>query len=278
MLGLVLGLAIAAIIAELSHGQTPAPRPTGRQTASDTTIWAVGDAGPAGDDAIARLIARSGAGNVLFLGDVYHQGNQQAFARYARTYGRLAAITSATVGDQDVRDIADGYQAYWHIVLEGPPAPWYALSVGTWQVLSLDSEAAHTPGSSQLSWLSTQLARPGTCRLAFWHRPRFSADAQHGDQTDIAPIWNLLRSHAAIVVAAHARNMQRFKPIDGITEFISGAGGAPLTSSRPDARLAYADAHAYGALRLTLHDDSADYAFVATDGTTLDHGTIPCRP
>ena len=71
--------------------------------------------------------------------------------------------------------------------------------------------------------------------------------------------------------------MQRFKPIDGITEFVSGAGGAGLYALRADDRVAFADGREYGALRLVLTPGAADYAFVAADGRVLDHGTIRCR-
>ena len=55
-----------------------------------------------------------------------------------------------------------------------------------WELLSLNSEAPHGPGSAQLAWLAAATARPGTCRIAIWHRPRFST-GWHGDQADMAP-------------------------------------------------------------------------------------------
>jgi hypothetical protein len=39
---------------------------------------------------------------------------------------------------------------------------------------------------------------------------------------------NTLSGHAAIAVNGHEHNMQRLRPINGITELISGAGGKSL--------------------------------------------------
>jgi len=94
----------------------------------------------------------------------------------------------------------------------------------------------------------------------------------------MAPLWNTLRGHAAIVLGGHDHDMQRFKPIDGITEFVSGAGGHELYTVHDDPRLAFANDDTYGALRLRLRRGAAAYAFIATDGRILDSGTVRCRP
>lgn len=44
----------------------------------------------------------------------------------------------------------------------------------------------------QLRWLESRLKRPGTCRLAFWHTPRFSA-GRHGDDSSLNPFWRAFR-------------------------------------------------------------------------------------
>jgi hypothetical protein len=156
------------------------------------------------------------------------------------------------------------------------PPDWYAFRAGGWTLLALDSEAAHHAGSAQHHWLQRQLLAPGSCRIAFWHRPRFSA-GRHGDAADMAPIWNALRGRAAIVIAGHDHDMQRFKPIDGITQFVSGAGGAELYPLHRDVRLSFGDDRSYGALRLRLRPGIAAHAFVAADGRVLDRGIVRCR-
>jgi acid phosphatase type 7 len=136
----------------------------------------------------------------------------------------------------------------------------------------------HDEGSAQLRWLRAQLRRPGTCRLAFWHRPRFSAGDVHGDQADIDPLWRSLRGRARLVVNGHEHDLQRLRPIDGITELVAGAGGHGLYPlHRQDPRLAFGDDSSYAALRLKLSPGSAAYAFIDATGRALDSGRVRCR-
>ena len=249
----------------------PAPVPSLRQARA--VIWAVGD-GADGSATGRAVAARIGAGRVdrlLYLGDVYPSGTRADFDRnYVSTYGPLAAKTAPTPGNHDWPNSATGYDPYWRRALQRRPAAWYAFDAAGWKLLSLNSEAPHHRGSPQERWLRTQVRAPGTCRIAFWHRPRYSAGTVHGDQADMAPLWDDLRGRAAIALAGHEHDMQRFKPIDGITEFVSGAGGAGLYALRDDDRVAFADDREYGALRLVLTPGAAD-------GRVLDHGTIRCR-
>jgi hypothetical protein len=127
-------------------------------------------------------------------------------------------------------------------------------------------------------WLRKRVARPGTCRLAFWHRPRFNA-GEHGDARDVAPLWDALRGRAKLVINGHDHNMQRFDPIDGITQYVSGAGGHSLyrlADSPP--RLAFGASQTYGALRIELRPGRARLAFVSVDGRILDLNVVRCSP
>ena len=95
----------------------------------------------------------------------------------------------------------------------------------------------------------------------------------------MAPIWDALRGKAAIVVTGHEHSMQRLRPIDGITSFVSGAGGHGLHDlRRDDPRLAFGDDRTYGALRLRLRRGEARYAYVSSAGRVLDSGALRCRP
>jgi hypothetical protein len=247
-------------------------------------LWAVGDGADGGEDAkaVAARIAAGRVDRLLYLGDVYGAGVLHADGdakdfrdRYASVYGRLAARTSPTPGNHEWPQRAEGYLAYWSVRSRPMPA-YYVFQTAGWQLLSLNSEAPHGRGSPQLRWLARKLRRPGTCRLAFWHRPRFSAGL-HGDQRDIAPLWDALRGHAAIVVNGHDHDMQRLRPVGGITELVSGAGGHSHYALKADRRLAFGDDDRYGALRLTLTPGRADLAFVATDGRVLDRRRVACK-
>jgi hypothetical protein len=285
--GSVVAIVAIVAVAPAWYFFAPAPPGTGgfpfvRSVPGDTaTLWAVGD-GDAGraSRALVDRIAADRPDRLLYLGDVYERGTADDFREnYAPSWGRLAAITAPTPGNHEWPRHRDGYDPYWARALRRPrAAAWYRFQAGGWTILSISSETQRDADSDQLTWLRAQLRRPGTCRLAFWHRPRFSAGTHHGDEEKMAPAWDALRNHAAIVVAGHDHTMQRLHPIDGITSFVSGAGGRSRYEVRDDPRVAFADTRHDGALRLRLRRGSASYAFVTTAGRVLDRGTVRCRP
>ena len=94
----------------------------------------------------------------------------------------------------------------------------------------------------QLAWLRGRAAGGGDCRLVFWHRPRFNAGRAPRPGAEGRPLWDAIEGRAAIVLHGHDHDMQRFKPVKGTTEYVSGAGGKshyPVDASDP--RLAFSD-------------------------------------
>jgi hypothetical protein len=289
----VFALAIAAYVYRPWASAPPIREPTGSYgpagPAGRALVWAVGDGadGSARAQRVVTRMRRQRFDRVLYLGDVYGAGilsylRGDGSARdyrknYAPVYGEFARKTAPTPGNHEWPQRGDGYEPYWAGVFGEPPPAYYDVRIAGWQIISLNSEAPHGAGSAQVRWLRTRVSAPGTCRLAFWHRPRYSA-GKHGDQADVAPLWNALRGHATIVLSGHDHNMQRFKPVDGITQFVAGAGGHDLYRfERRDPRLAFGDARAYGALRVELRPGRARLAFVSSGGRILDVSVVRCR-
>ena len=248
---------------------------------SRAVLWAVGDGADGGEDAkaLARRISAGPIDRLLYLGDVYENGTRADFEKnYDPVYGHLARITAPTPGNHDWPNHAEGYDPYWEAIRGRAPPPFYAFRVAGWKLLSLNSETALERDGAQVQWLRRELRGGGTCRLAFWHRARYSA-GEHGDADETAPLWDELRGRAAIVVSGHDHDMQRLEPRDGITAFVSGAGGrSHYAIDRSDPRLAFANDTDWGALRLELEPGLARFAFVTTEGRTLDSGEVGCDP
>jgi hypothetical protein len=228
---------------------------------------------------VARLVQRARPDAFLYLGDVYPEGDADAFAHaYAPTYGRNARITAPTPGNHDAADQRTGYRPYWTKVHGARTPDYYAFRAGGWQLISLDSELSRAGRRRQLRWLRRRLTRPGDCRLAFWHRPRFSAGTVHGDNPDMASLWRALRGHARLVLNGHEHNMQRFRSRGGLVELVDGAGGHSLYGLRRHRRgLAFANRDTFGAIRLVLRPGAARIAFVDIGGRVLDRSGVRCR-
>ncbi len=285
---LTLGCLSAILIAGCSGDEPdPEPAPAAPFVTSGgpgpVTVWAVGDAGHLGERErpVARLISAADPDRLLYLGDVYETGTAEEFQAYDSLYGRLARLTAPTPGNHEWPNHTEGYDPYWARRKGRTPPPYYSFTVAGWEMISLNSQISGDEGSDQLDWLRSQVAQPGTCRLAFWHRPRYSAGTSegHGDQPDLDPLWQALGHRAALIVNGHEHHMERMKRRDGIVELISGAGGHgnryPLDEADP--RLAFADAGHDGALRMRLRPGQAKLDFVATGGRVLDSSVVRCR-
>ena len=257
--------------------------------ASASTVWAVGDGAAAGptDDAVGAMIGGQPLDAFLYLGDVYDNGTAAEFSSYYDpAYGAYKSESYPTPGNHEWGNRATGYDAYWGTQFSSPH--YYSFDVGGWHLISLNSEESSAEGSPQLSWLRNDLAlHPGSCTLAYWHRPRYAATSRIdstfaiGDDGRTAKLFDALAGHASISLAGHAHNYQRLQPINGITPFVVGTGGEGdehHTFETPaDPRLAASNDTDFGALRLELTPGAADYSMVKLDGGTIDSGSIACQ-
>ncbi|MGB2711134.1 MAG: metallophosphoesterase [Conexibacter sp.] len=268
---LILGTAIVAVVVTGT---------TGGGADRSATLWAVGDGATGSPRArrVARLIERGDPSRFLYLGDVYEQGTAEEFrSAYETVYGPLREVTLPTPGNHEWANRTDGYYPYWARTFGARPLDHYSVRVADWQLLSLNSEEPHEAGSRQVEWLERQVRGGGDCRIAFWHRPRFSAGA-HGDQPDVEPLWQALVGRAVLVLSGHDHDMQELRVRDGIRVLIAGAGGNvryPVDANDP--RLAWGNDTTDGALRVRLQPGLARYDFVAVDGTILRSGAVRCR-
>lgn len=248
-----------------------------------TRVWAVGDGGVEGpaDDALASRVAREGLDRLLYLGDVYETGTAREYAtNYATSWGRFKRITRPTPGNHEWDNRKEGYDPYW-----GSRAPrnggghYYSFNLDGWHFVSLNSHEDSGPDSPQAAWLARDLkSYPGTCTIAFDHRPRYSAGG-HGDAADLEPLYSRLSGSSVALLSGHEHNYQRLRPQRGITQFIVGSGGRELSElDISDPRLTAFDYRSHGALELVIRRGRADYRFVRTDGSRRDAGSLPCRP
>jgi hypothetical protein len=266
----VLAVLLAAVLAGCGGESSPDP----------VLVWAVGDGAAPGDvpRLLAARMAQDAPADVIYLGDVYETGTAKEFAaNMAGVYRGLVKEMWPTPGNHDWPNHEVGYDPFWRAQLGYPLPEYYERSAGGWKILSLNSEDAKNP--AQLKWLKQHAAAGGgNCRIAFWHRPALDAGLHRPDEPIVYGLWSAVRGRAAIVLSGHDHNMQRFKPLDGTVQYVSGAGGkGRYNVDESDHRLAWSNDQLTGALRIELQPGRADLSFVSEDGTVLDHTTVRCH-
>ena len=245
-------------------------------------VWAVGDAADPGPDgeAVAATVKAEPFDKLLYVGDVYETGTLREFEEhYDPLYGDVADRTAPIMGNHEYRRRRRGYDVYWRRKIGRVPRRWYAFTVGGWEFLALSTLGGDQfAGSRQLAWLRRHLADgpATTCRIAFWHRPRYSAGVVHGDEPRVQPLWDAIAGKAVAVVSGDDHNLQRLQPVDGVTQFVAGAGGRrpPRAPPRPPPGLRRRRAPRRAALRAVARQRRVH--FVGADGAELDRGELPC--
>ena len=263
---------------------------------SDPVITAAGDIAHEGEpdtpqEQTARLVLSIDPTAALTLGDnQYPDGGLADFmASYDPTWGRFKNITRPVPGNHDYHtEGADGYFDYFGRRAHRGNGGYYSFDLGAWHLVAVNSG----PGSiseGQLDWIRRDLRHShATCELAYWHHPRWSSGTTHGSAEGMADLWQVLfKQGVDVVLNGHEHNYERFAllspsgqraPHTGIREFVVGTGGAgsyPFGDPIPGSQKRITDV--FGVLRMTLHDDGYDWAFVTTNGGAQDHGRHGCH-
>jgi acid phosphatase type 7 len=299
---LILALSVMANAANTQKKSSKAPASTAEKARpQDPVFVGAGDIAScddlAGAEATAKLIENI-PGTVFAVGDLaYPDGSDEQFAKcYAPTWGRFKDRTRPAPGNHEYhKGAASGYTRYFGTQAGDPGKAYYSFDLGTWHIISLNSECEDIGGcraeSPEGRWLQQDLAQhPAKCTLAYFHKPLFSSGAAHGNDPEVQPIWQILyAANADVVINGHDHHYERFAPQDpqgkadpqrGIREFVVGTGGKnshrKLASPKPNSEIAQADT--FGVLKLTLHASSYDWEFVPEAGKTFhDSGSGLCH-
>jgi hypothetical protein len=259
--------------------------------AADPVVLAAGDIASCSSEADERTAALLDAnpGIVLALGDLaYDDGTLEEFQScFGPSWGRHKARIRPAPGNHEYHSGGSGYFGYFGAVAGPAKRGYYSFGLGSWHIVSLNSERDTGPGGAQVRWLRNDLARTkARCVLAFWHRPRWSA-GKYGDDARTAPFWNALyAARADVVLAGHDHNYQRYPPLNqrreidrarGIRSFVVGTGGLRFYDLRPDPRRRAGNDATAGVLRLTLRPAGYSWRFIpVAGGSYRDSGSARC--
>jgi hypothetical protein len=254
-----------------------------------------------GTEATARLIDGI-AGSVFTAGDnAYQNGDPLDFSEcYDPSWGRFRDRTFPVPGNHDYEDRPNhdghGYFDYFGDAAGPRGLGYYAYNVGTWRVVTLNSEvltAGRVPNagaaSAQLAWLTNELSSTkAPCTIAIWHRPLYSS-GQNRPNPDTRDLFKKLYDfNADLVINGHDHDYERFGPQDadghadaarGIRQFIVGTGGVePYTffSKQPNSETF--QSNTWGVLKLTLSTGSYEWEYIPVAGRgTRDTGNGVCH-
>lgn len=236
--------------------------------------------------ATADLAAEIDPDAVLLLGDLqYPKGEYENFlASYDKTWGRFKDRSYPAPGNHEYSTSgAAGYFRYWGDRAGASGQGWYAIEIGQWKVIALNSNCSAVgcgAGSAQEQWLRRELAATTEkCTLAFWHHPRYSSGL-HGSDSSVEPLWVALSEAGAdVVLAGHDHHYERLAPQRGLRTFIVGTGGKslyPVFNPFPGSE-GHSDS-TYGVLELRLGVDAYTWEFHAIGGDPFtDTGSERCR-
>ena len=279
---------------------TSLPETTTTTTApSEQVVYAVGDdtypETPEVSKQLAALVPLPAQGLSLFcyLGDVQTTGSAADFRRYDSIWGGagrdLRTRTASIIGNHEVDNLERGWIPYWSGSLVTPwpgsltqtNPPYYAVKLGSWKVIALDTTGDVTAGGAQYEFLVRELQEPGYTCVVIGHYPRWS-NGRHGNNADLDDAWKAMCDYGAVAyVSGHDHDSQihprrnrdgTVVATGGCVQLVAGAGGAPLYefSSGPGfAEAAWGDTTHYAVLRLRLARTEFRADFIARGGSVL---------
>ena len=265
--------------------------------AGDPALLAVGDIADcdvAADEAVAALLTAT-PGTIATLGDtVYNNGSEQEFLKcFDPAWGSLKNRIRPAVGNHEYSTgEAEPYFRYFGPAAGQTGRGWYAYTLGTWQVIVLNSNCSEIGGcdldSPQGTWLQEQLAAPTACSLVYYHHPRWSSGL-HGSSSALKDFWNLfVEKKVDLVLSGHDHHYERFAPlgregqvntVSGLRQFIVGTGGKSLYPVKTILNGSEIRQNStFGALQLQLHQDGYSWRFLPVDDETFqDRGSQRCH-
>ncbi|MBX9400543.1 PKD domain-containing protein [Lysobacter sp. BMK333-48F3] len=274
----------------------------GTQDLNLTTVTVAGagdicDSSPADCGKTSDLIVAINPTSVFTAGDnAYGSGTLSEYNNlYSPRWGRFKELTRPTPGNHDYNTSgASGYFDYYNGSGQqtGPAGNrsqgYYSYDVGDWHFIALNTMSGGSISSTQLTWLSNDLAaNTKPCTAAYFHHPLVSRGNYSG-YSSVKPIYDrLYAAKADLVLVGHDHNYQRYGKMDGagtaktdgLRQILVGTGGRDFYGlDGSHSLLEKSQDHTFGVLKLTLTASGYTGDFVPVAGKTwTDNFTGTCN-
>jgi hypothetical protein len=247
------------------------------------TFAVVGDfgSGTGNESAVASMIESWHPEFVLTVGDnAYPLGSPGLLDR--DIFGPYAAIMRQSawfpaLGNHDVK--ANGGKPELEAFHSLGNERWYRFTWGNTAVVVLDSDASVGPGSPQLHFARSALARASCFRFAAWHHPPWEPPSSRiapGLRRNIVPLVE--KDGVQVVFEGHLHAYARSLPHNAVLYVAVGTGGAPLDHDAGDLTIPSARVvqGRFGALRVDVAGRVARFRFQTVDGRVRDEFRLSC--
>jgi len=224
---------------------------------------------------VAQAMAKKELDLFVHLGDIVYPDGRLSYyeeALFLPFADVLPALPIAPVpGNHDYgTDLGDAYFRVFH---GGEAREHYTFTWGPARFVMINSDPIHAskPGSALAKWLDATLAASTEPWLIVAMHEPILCSSTHADNERLTKhILPLLVKHRVdLLLAGHSHNYQRFKPVDGVTQVISGAGGHRIYEVKPDERLA-AWSEDYGFLAVEISGPQLRGEYCTIDGQVSD--------
>jgi hypothetical protein len=163
-------------------------------------------------------------------------------------------------------------------------APWnmngrryYTFAVGNVRFFALDS---NRPDRTELAWLDEALRNAHEeWKICYFHHPLYSDGVRHGPALELRVLLEpiLVRHGVNVVFSGHDHVYERLTPQQGISYFVTGAGGQDVRTLRRSAATAAAFDREQTFTAVEVHGAELYFQTVSRSGTTVDAGVIRTR-
>ncbi len=233
---------------------------------------------------VASLVASWEPSFVFTTGDDYYRrAGGTGSSRYRRSTGAYYGTWVRerrfypSLGNHDYTDATPSPKTYLSYFKLPGNERYYDVVQGPVHLFILNSNRQEPSGrsssSKQARWLRKALAASQSqFKLVVDHHPPYSSDNKHGSTTVMR--WPFARWGADMVLSGHAHTYERIER-NGISYVVNGLGGAsrygfakPLRGSVRRYR------SNWGALKLTVAEDTLEGEFYSVRGTLVDTFTV----
>jgi 3',5'-cyclic AMP phosphodiesterase CpdA len=243
------------------------------------TAVVVGDTGSGSEsqEKLSRVMLRTNPDLVLHTGDVvYPRGGECHYEdKFYEPYRELIASVPVypVLGNHDIlTDNGEPYLTAFALPTESSGTErYYSFDFGPLHVAALDSELYYDDESvsagKQKAWLKKDLQttdRPW--KIVIIHRPPFNSSPYHGaDPRVLEDLVGIFEEEGVdVVFAGHEHVYERLKPVNDVTYFVTGGGGAELRGAGTSERTAVS------ALRFHLLSLQADSRRLRIEAVDID--------